>query len=103
VQDHRITSGFAGPGQHVNFDNVQVADAVPAIGGTTAFSTATDTASITVTPEKDDLAMNLTGHGGTSILTLLRDRQARPVATLSIPSSTSPTWEHVIVGVAVFG
>ncbi|MET0074000.1 MAG: Ig-like domain-containing protein [Candidatus Thiodiazotropha lotti] len=47
----QVTSGFAGAGQHVRFDNVQIT--VPPIGGHTAFSSATDTASLTVNPVND--------------------------------------------------
>ncbi len=50
----RVSSGFAGAGQHVAFDNIQVASTVDRTGGATAFSNATDTASITVTPVNDD-------------------------------------------------
>ncbi|MDH3871502.1 MAG: DUF4347 domain-containing protein, partial [Gammaproteobacteria bacterium] len=49
-----ITSGFAGPGQHVNFDNVQIEyGAGGGTGGTTAFSTDSASSSITVNAVND--------------------------------------------------
>ncbi|MDA1250804.1 MAG: DUF4347 domain-containing protein [Planctomycetota bacterium] len=48
-----ITAGFGGPGQDVNFDNVQISLAGGATGGTTAFSTASDIASLVVNPVAD--------------------------------------------------
>jgi len=49
----RISAGFGGSGQHVTFDGVQIIATVGNPAGTTAFSSASDTASITVTPVND--------------------------------------------------
>ena len=59
----QISAGFAGAGQHVTFDNVQVEYTVgPDTGGSNAFSTATASSSITVNPVNDAPAVaNLDG------------------------------------------
>ena len=49
----RIAQGFEGSGQHISFDNVDIAYSGTGIGGSSSVSTATASSSITVTPVND--------------------------------------------------
>ncbi|MCA9215240.1 MAG: DUF4347 domain-containing protein, partial [Planctomycetales bacterium] len=89
-----ITSGFAGPSQHVTFDNIQVSFA--ATGGATAFSTASASSSLTVNPVNDNPVITSNGSGSSASINVAENTTT--VTTVTATDADLDTLTYSITG-----